>query len=388
MKKKVKAFAALAITLCMIFAAASPAYADDEEADTVLKFNDNGKFTILQFADCQDNAFPSKIMLKLIEKACEEIKPDLVIFTGDNTVQKIGFLNRKAIEKLIAPVASLGIPYAYIFGNHDSERGVAKDVQHNTYMQNGTCLTYNADDSLHGFGNCNLPVLSSDGSDIAFNLWLIDSNMYHEDDGYDIVHDDQIEWYKKTSIALEEQAGHKVNSLVFQHMIVPEIFDYLEPAPRNAEGKIDTEEKTKNHIGRDETYILKFKESASLNKGAVLGEFPCPPSYNTNEFTVMAERGDVIGMVFSHDHVNSFVLNTPEGIDLIQTAGMSFRSYGDDSVRGFRVITLDENDTSTYETETYTYFDFFTQEEIKADKGFFISLWGGLLNFLKKTFCS
>ena len=36
------------------------------------------------------------------------------------------------------------------------------------------------------------------------------------------------EWYKEKSIEVEERYGKKINSLVFQHIIVPEIYDALE----------------------------------------------------------------------------------------------------------------------------------------------------------------
>ena len=92
----------------------------------------------------------------------------------------------------------------------------------------------------------------------------------------------------------------------------------------------------------------------------------------------MAERGDVLAITSGHDHVNKFTVNMENGIDIIQTPGMSYQSYGADNVRGFRVFTLDENDPWAYETETYTYFDFMTQEEIDEPVGnvtqFFLSL--------------
>ncbi|MDR1630513.1 MAG: metallophosphoesterase family protein [Oscillospiraceae bacterium] len=349
---------AAVLSLCMMLLVFVPAYAADENTQTQLKFNDDGEFKIIQFADTQDDVFPSKAMLTLMEKVCEELKPDLVVFSGDNVSQAIAPLNRAAIRQLIAPIAKLGIPYAYTFGNHDAENDVSKQTQHKYYMENGNCLTYNADDSLHGFGNCNLPILSSDGEDIAFNLWMIDSNMYHPDGGYDIVYPDQMEWYETTSIALEEQAGHKVPSLVFQHIVPPEIFDYLEPAPEG------TTESTKYHTGRDGSFLMRFKADAPVNGGFFLQEFPCPTNFNTNEVEVMAQRGDVLGIAFGHDHVNNYIVSMENGIDLIQTPGMSYQSYGNDNVRGFRMFTLNENDPWSYETQTYKYTDFMSASEI------------------------
>lgn len=358
MKTKIKKLLAVALALTLVLLVGLPVYAEGEGDRTELKFHEDGEFRIIQFADTQDDAFPSRAMLKLMERACEELKPDLVVFSGDNVSQAVAVLNRAGIRQLIAPLAKLGIPYAYTFGNHDAEHDVPKKQQHKYYMENGNCLTYNADDSLHGFGNCNLPILSSDGTDIAFNLWMIDSNMYHEDGGYDIVYPDQVEWYKNTSIALEEQAGHKVPSLAFQHIVPPEIFDYLEPAVEGATAP------TKYHAGRDETYLLQFKADASVNEGAMLQEFPCPTNFNTNEVGVMAERGDVLGIAYGHDHVNSYIVNMENGIDLIQTPGITYQSYGNDNVRGFRMFTLNEDNPWSYETQTYRYFDFMSESEI------------------------
>ncbi len=361
----------LALTLLAL--SLVPAFGVSAAQDPVqLKFNQDGKFKILVFSDTQDDAFPNRAMLILMERALREFRPDLVVFDGDNVSQDVTFLNRAAIRQLIEPVKRLGIPYSYVYGNHDAERNVPKDVQLKHYQENGTCLTYNADSSIHGYGNCNHTILSSDGSDIAFNIWMIDSNMYHENGGYDIVYPDQVQWYKRTSEALEQEAGHKVPSLVFQHIIPPEIFDYLEPAPA------DTTESKKFHIGRDNYFLLKFKDNAPLAPGAILQEFPCPPNYNTDEVEVMAQRGDILAITSGHDHVNKFTVNMENGIDIIQTPGMSYQSYGADNVRGFRVFTLDENDPWAYETETYTYFDFMTQEEIDEPVGnvtqFFLSL--------------
>ena len=75
----------------------------------------------------------------------------------------------------------------------------------------------------------------------------------------------------------------------------------------------------------------------------------------------MVNQGDVIAMFFGHDHVNSFIVPY-QGIDLVATPGVGFRSYGDSS-KGMRVITIDENDTSTYETNVLTYFDIFDYDD-------------------------
>ncbi|MCR4615566.1 MAG: InlB B-repeat-containing protein [Clostridiales bacterium] len=330
------------VILCVgIIASLCPALVFAESApDYTLKFK-NGKFKILVLADCQDDASPDPKMITMIGKALDYEKPDIVVFLGDNIVTTTQTAFKTGLKKLMAPLVSRNIPYAYVYGNHDDQSAlISKSFMHTEYKKVGTCLTYDADPDLTGLGNCNLPVMSSSGNDIAFNLWMIDSNTYTDSskDYYDNVHQDQLDWYVNTSTALERQAGHKVNSIVFQHIIVPEAYNLLVENPNGS----------KTYNGK--TYELTLNSYAS----GYLGEWPCPPKDNSGELNTMANRGDVLGIVTGHDHKNSFV-GTWNGIDLIQTAGMTFESYGDDIIRGYRTITIDENDTSRYETNTVTY---------------------------------
>ena len=379
MKKLKAVLAVLTAGMMMLTLSAVPASAE-AAAKPVLQFNDDGKFTVMQIADMQDMTIPVRAMLVLMERAFAEIKPDLVVFSGDNISQPVGFLATASLEQALAPVAAAGIPYAYTFGNHDAEDNYSKDKHHAVYMNNGICMTYNADPAINGFGNCNLPILSSDGLDTAFNFWIIDSGMYHDDGGYDIVHPDQIEWYKNASDKLTADAGHKVPSIAFQHIIVPEIFDYLKQAPGKEDG-------TKFHDGHNAYFYNEFIDTAVLAPGAALNEFPCPPNFNTGELAAMAAQGDVLAIATGHDHVNSFILTTNEGIDLIQTPGISYTSYGDDSVRGFRTITIDESDTSTYDTETYLYSDFLSADEIKTlSKRSFMDILNSIIFTIKSMF--
>ena len=50
-----------------------------------LKFK-NGKFTILQVSDPQDLQYVRKTMMKMLDKAYDRVKPDLIVYTGDNVL--------------------------------------------------------------------------------------------------------------------------------------------------------------------------------------------------------------------------------------------------------------------------------------------------------------
>lgn len=184
-----KKLSALILVVCLLFTGFA---FSSGAAETKLKFNSDGKFKILVFADCQDDASPYQEMIDLINDALDYEKPDFVVFTGDNIVVGTESNFRDAARYIIQPLIDRDIPYAYTFGNHDNERGLSKEFMHEVYMSLGTCLTYDAQPSLNGFGNCNIPVYSSTGDDIAFNFWIIDSLTY-ADGGYDHVRSDQLE---------------------------------------------------------------------------------------------------------------------------------------------------------------------------------------------------
>lgn len=311
---------------------------------TELRFSEDGKFTILQFSDTQDDMVPRRAMLMLMESAIKDVKPDLIVLTGDNTGVSSTKLDAKfAIQAMLKPIVRSGIPFTFVFGNHDAEK-VNKEYQLSVYQQYSNCLAVDAVPGLYGCGTHNLEIKSSDGSRTAFNLWLMDSNMYFEG-SYDYVRPDQLDWYENTEVQIRQaNGGEKVPSLVFQHIPVPEIYEVLKNAPEG-------------YMNITETYngIPKLRELNPEMATGVIGEWPCPPAVNGGEFDRFFEIGDVVGIVTGHDHVNSFV-GTYRGIDFIQTPGAGFQTYGDEN-RGCRVITLNEgNNENPYDTYVKTFY--------------------------------
>lgn len=334
LKRKMKAFLAVLLMLAFVFTAASPAYAVSETVETQLSFNSDGKFKIMQFADCQDSIMPRQAMIKLMGKALDAEKPDLVVFTGDNITgggNPGQILTSLAIKAVLAPVVARGIPFAVVFGNHDAESGVSKEDQLKMYQKYDNCLAIDPEPGLYGCATYNLPIKSADGTKDAFNLWLMDSNEYDRvNGGYDWVHRDQLDWYKAKSAELAGANGGLVPSLMFQHIPVPEIYEVLKEVPADTQG-------AKTRFGK----TWAFELNPAMAQG-ILGEWPCPPDTNGGQFQAVAERGDVLGIVTGHDHVNDFI-GTYNSVDFIQSPGIGFQTYGNEN-RGFRVIILDENE--------------------------------------------
>lgn len=349
MKRRFRIIAALMAAAFLLASAVPSAAAQGLQNAAPLRFNDDGKFTILQFADCQDDILPRRAMLRMMGEAMDVYRPDLVVFTGDNIGggNNPGYLlTAQAIKAVTAPVAARGIPFAVVFGNHDHESNVAEEVQLSVYQSVPGCLACDPEPELYGCANYNLPVLSSDGSKTAFNLWFFDSNEYDPNGGYDWVHDDQVAWYIRTSNALAAQNGGKVPSLAFQHICPPETYQLLESVPAGTPG-------SRSRFGGNWALSL----DTSKAQGTIL-EWPCPSDTVSSQFAAFVSQGDVLGVAVGHDHINDFV-GTYHGVDIIQTPGITYQSYGDDSVRGFRVITLDERNPWSYETQTPTFFDLF-----------------------------
>lgn len=341
MKKKILSI--LLATLMLICATVPAAFAT-EEAETPeaqLQFGADGKFTILVLADVQDVYPVNEDTLQYIREAIDTVNPDLIVFNGDNIVTD----DEKAYDQLLSVLDEKDQKFTFVFGNHDSEdRKYSREELLAFYQKYDECLAYDADPSLHGCATHNLPILSSDGSKVAFNLWMFDSGDYIENREYDCVRADQIEWYKNVSKKLEAENGGKVPSIAFEHIITEEGVAALHPEMPSFLGALG-----KAFTNGNAYSILPI--FTRIKSGVIL-EPPCPSVDNDGQWDAFVERGDVLGCVFGHDHVNTFI-GEYAGIDVIMTPGITSHSYSNDTFRGGRIITIDENNPWEYETEMY-----------------------------------
>ncbi len=339
------------LSVVMIFTLTAMSFAAVSGENDVLKFDENGEFKIFNICDIQDNYPMHKTARQFIADMIEIHDPDLVILGGDNTTGPKE-TKAEAIEEICNIFVESETYFTLVFGNHDDEQGVSREDLLKLYQQYGGeyCLAYDADASLTGVGTHNLLVKSSDGSKIAYNLYMFDSNSYTYDEdgnrlGYDAVHEDQIEWYKSTSAAVKEaNGGNTVYAMAFQHIVVQEAFEEL-----FIESPFNLGPLTLNFDGKSYTYLPFVRD---IVDGFVL-EPPCPGYYNYGQLDAFAETGDVVAVFSGHDHPNSYTVNK-KGVDIVNTPGASFESYGDNSVRGLRLITLNEKNTAVYTTEVLT----------------------------------
>ncbi len=386
------------LAFVMAFAMLANAFASDVDVSRPEKahisFNEDGKLTILQVADIQDNITLSNFTKRSIINAVEQSQPDLIVMTGDNIAGYLcgtKTLARTSLKEVMDIFEEIGIPVAMVFGNHDDDNTpytkLEQIEQYETYDCFIGCAGVVAEktvgkNTVTNAGTYNIPIFESADSDkVAYNIWCIDSGNYNPDDsigGYGYVFPEQIDWYVEKSNELKEaNGGEPVPSIAFQHIVPPQVFSVLKEVDKGTEGAVE-------HGGK--YYVLPDDTDKAANW---LGETPCPPSTEFEpgyaELNAMLEQGDVNAVFFGHDHINCYVVNY-QGIDLVSSPGCTFQSYNDAN-RGFRVITLDKENPDSYETYTMRTSDLleggsFLDRVMLAVKNFF----DGIVNFFKDTF--
>ena len=342
-----KKLLAIVLAVVMVFSVASVGFAS-YKSDAQLRFDENGKFKILILADVQTDYPLPDDQVFFIEESVRYSQPDIVIFTGDNVNND----DKRSYADMLAPLIEAGVPYTMVLGNHDQESsgGMTREEIVQEYQKYEGFLGYDADPSLHGAGTHNLPILSSDGSKLAFNLWMFDCGDYVRTSdgewlGYDWVREDQIEWYNKVRDEMTaENGGEVVPSLVFQHIIPQEPCEkiFLPSDIELGEATINFQDGTTYTVIPDMTQYEGY-----------LFEKACPSYGNDGQWDAMVAGGDVLGVVCGHDHLNGFIANC-DGIDMIMTPGCTYDSYYSNMIQGARVIELDETKPTEYSTYLVT----------------------------------
>lgn len=330
-----------------------------------LKFNKDGKFMILQVSDPQDMHIPRRGMFKMLNKLYDQLNPDLIVLTGDNILgnhvndgligshqvvkSKEGTMKRikKALGYLLDPIEKRKLPFAFIYGNHDDRNQISKEEHAGVYKLYDHCIPFNETNPEIDCDTYNIPIYSSDGEKIKFNIWMMDSAGVGDDGNtFEYVKPEALDWYEKTSNELKmNNGGEPVMSLMFQHIPVIETKTFFKECAEDDSGAVKAEDG-------------KFYKLDPEKANGFAFEYPAVVEKDFGQLAALRRRGDVCALVFGHDHLNCFT-GELDGVNIIQTPGASFRSYGNMVSRGVRVFVIDENDTSSFETYTISYFDLY-----------------------------
>lgn len=323
-----------------------------------IKFN-NGKLKIMHVTDTHIEDDNINYSLVLIARACDIEKPDVVIVTGDN-VQNYDDSNKtkEYIARFMKIFDERKIPVAITFGNHDSERGPLSRRELMEYYNTFDCSVTNENGKeLAENGTYNIPVLSTDGKEMKYNLWVFDSGDYDDAGHYGCVSAEDVAWYKEKSDLITAENGKKIYSLAFQHIIVPEVYDVLKKVNKHRLYSF-------SHMYNKKDFYMF--DPTQVNFGT-LNETPCCGFPNYGQFDAMVEKGDVLGIFTGHDHTNAFGVKC-KGIDIVNSLSTRYNGDRFATMYGYRIIEVEENDTSRYTSYNERWYNMFSKKDIKELK--------------------
>lgn len=285
-----------------------------KNSNSVLRFNEDGKFKIVQFTDVhyRSYSYRSDSSLVLMRKVIELEKPDLVVLTGDIVTSKQQELSWRELSQVMIDAQ---VPWAFTLGNHDPETksGANKEEVMKAISGLPYNLTSAGPGNIAGKGNYILKVKSSSSNKPAALFYFLDSHLSIRPKGelgsYEWIKFDQINWYQKQSKRFtKKNNGEPYPALAFFHIPLPEY---------------------KEVIGKETTFGIA-KERVSC------------PDLNSGFYTAMLESKDVMGVFVGHDHNNNYI-GCLRGICLAYGNATGRQCYGRIG-KGARVIELYEGE--------------------------------------------
>ena len=300
-----------------------------------------GEIRILQITDIHLGggvlSFDKDLMaLKAVFDLLEATKPDLVVVTGDLCfpvgLSSFSFNNSAPVQQFAAFMRNTGIPWAFTYGNHDTESYAIYDTttlneiyKSLSWKTSRTLMYPYVQPDITGRNNQVIDIRNQDGS-LYYSLYLIDSNAYTGEglNKYDFIHDDQVEWYRGEVLRRNAEKGSTVPSLVFFHIPLQQYKTAYE-----------LYEKGSNEV----------KYCFGENNEKMIGKVCCS-QYPSSMFDTARELGSTKGFFCGHDHYNNMSLEY-QGIRL--TYGMSIDYLAmpgiarDTEQRGATLIVLDED---------------------------------------------
>lgn len=343
--KKLYLFALPILGLCLTSCGQSnPALTDYVKSLDLFAHQDSVK--VLQLTDIHwsvgtDFKREDAYLTALVVKA----NPDVIMITGDSFL----IANQTTVNHLWSLVDSWKVPWAFTYGNHD-EQGtynpdyVSQVALSHSLDKGGYCI-YSEVGNDNVYGNSNFVINLTAGSKTVWQLYGLDSNSLHFNglyNDYDVIHQDQIDWYEKEVKAAQSiNQGSVVPSLAFFHIPLwqtayCERLMHQESAP----GKL-------LFCGGD------LRESVYAHASSAISGTRTYPGYMDSGFFKKAEQlGSTKGMFYGHDHRDDFYAyyhdddwdEARQGIDLGILLAYGLKSgaglYADADMLGGNVLTI------------------------------------------------
>ncbi len=272
----------------------------NDYSTTIAKVDENGKiksndFVIVSTTDFHfdvDHDINTKAVDRFV-RHIKEVKPDLVVLTGDNILSKYQQIDAIQFAQMMEEI---GVYWTAVFGNHETreDRGFYKWLLWKSFCDYDHCLCKFGPDELFGYGNYTVNILG-EGGKLLKTLFFFDSgrdildrdrekyNIPDDMKGYDFLKTEQIDFYKNEIDALEKKYG-EVKSMMYMHIPIPE---YTHAFKLDESGR---------YVPSGECEILYGEQYESVGCSA----------HNSGMFDAILEKGSTQAVFSGHDHVNDW----------------------------------------------------------------------------------
>lgn len=274
-------------------------------------------FRILLLTDIQIGSRSDYSVFDEIDTLVKDTNPHLIITLGDNTQ---GLNSHTHTNNLITHMEQYNIPWVVTLGNHDDEGFADRTWIGNAYQDADNSLFQMGPNTINGIGNF---VLNIESYTIpVYSLIMMDSNGltdYEHGRDYDVIHENQIQWYEWVMKELPKAYGIPVNSMLFFHIPIPEF--------NNAQEE-----------------FLKYSGTNPDIFGTT-NEAVFSPPVNSGLFETILEYESTTHLFVGHDHINSFSYPY-QGVQFTYVLKTGINSYNDETLNGGTLLTISSKDVT------------------------------------------
>ncbi len=237
----------------------------------------------------------------------EASNPDMIIVGGDSFMDA----TTREVDYLFDYMDGVGLPWSIIWGNHDKQGWYSPSYLLNALEDRENLLFVNyKDDDVYGDSNYAVDLKDENGETV-WRIVLMDSNSYYDMGDltykYDVVHENQVEWYRNI---IEYDNGTEIPSVLFLHIPLVEFDDAIEGA---LNGEYD-------YIGELREGIAHGYRSSGL-------------------YEAIEELGSTKGVFVGHDHINTMAVDYND-IILAYVIKSTNLIYHDKDLLGGQIVEL------------------------------------------------